>query len=379
MGIISDILEYNREHHGPFYDTAPVFIKQIPDESLYSSPMVSCPICENRFAKGEMFDQHLRTHANSHIYVRLNGIIAPDISYIQFSPKEFTVVVLGGGESSVHIKTSTNDNTIEFVDSVSLLSLIKDIQPDQVQLNIYHAHGKKEYNLYIGNVPDFDSSGIDKGAFDILFSKMNKQQKVNYESFSSKYIQTRIDYISNRYAIGFHDYTLAFDMLRQGKNAKVHLESAFSNISIFTTRMATTAKRVLALKMNSFGLLTQCVVPSRFAVANWFFNDISIQYSSGKVAGKQEQGEYGVYIDSFTERFLEALEAFRQEDFSLLDSIISDLDHTVSKEDRNDFDKLTLLKARFYIKLGMYDKAKREYENLIDNPDFEKEARGFQI
>jgi hypothetical protein len=128
--------------------------------------------------------------------------------------------------------------------------------------------------------------------------------------------------------------------------------------------------------MNCFKLLQACSFPSKFAVVNLFFNNpvtrFKVEMCSDKLT--KDTQEYGVYIDEFTEIFLQALNAYYAEDFFVLEELCDFLSRLLTEQDRNNQDKLAILRARTAKKREDEKKAQNFYQMLRYHPDFGQEA-----
>ncbi|MBA7716366.1 hypothetical protein ES703_125437 [subsurface metagenome] len=179
------------------------------------------------------------------------------------------------------------------------------------------------------------------------------------------------------YASGFYDYALGFQMMHTKREGKDHFENALGFLSPFETSFAITACRVLATRMNCFKLLQKCGFSSRFMVVNLFFNDPKLRFKSklelSKLSWRAQ--EYGVYIDEFTETFLDGLNAYYVEDYDILDELCEQLDRMLSDQDKNNRDKLILLQARTAKKRNDEKRARKFYQMLRYHPDFGEEAK----
>jgi hypothetical protein len=84
-----------------------------------------------------------------------------------------------------------------------------------------------------------------------------------------------------------------------------------------------------------------------------------------------------VYIDEFSERFVQALELYYRNDISGLQTIIEFLNSLSLSREPNNWEKLELLKARIAIRANDLQNALRYYGNLINHPYFGHEAQEY--
>jgi len=141
---------------------------------------------------------------------------------------------------------------------------------------------------------------------------------------------------------------------------------------------------VLAFRMNFFGLLQNCCSPSRFVLANSFFNEKENRYNLKSRSELHELrgvgSEYGVFIDEFASHFLDALSAYYSNNWEIFDIFEHKLDRLIQAEntaapDRNNMDKIALLKARTAIKKNNISQAKDWYYQIYTHPIFSSEAK----
>jgi hypothetical protein len=184
--------------------------------------------------------------------------------------------------------------------------------------------------------------------------------------------------LENRYVDGFYEYTLAFYLNQIGHltDAKRHFEDAFGLLLPFRTPLAHSAQCVLGLRMNCFGVLSRAPKASAVEAANHFFND-------GFPSGWQPPKTYlpgdpfATYADEFTVRLVDVLVAFYQTDPLGLWAGIEALDFHPSGKEKNNEDKVFLLKARGYRRQHQKDLARKMYQLLRYNPLFSKEAEAY--
>jgi hypothetical protein len=94
-----------------------------------------------------------------------------------------------------------------------------------------------------------------------------------------------------------------------------------------------------------------------------------------RILGTGRETRSFIYIDDFTETFLNALNAYYNDDYNILDGLCDQLNNMISADDRNNQDKLFLLCARAAQNRGNISKAKEYYQNLVSNPLFNEEVQ----
>jgi hypothetical protein len=184
--------------------------------------------------------------------------------------------------------------------------------------------------------------------------------------------------LEKSYLNGFFEYSLGFDMEKQSRwrESGAHLETAMHLLRPYGTPLARTARRVLAIRMNCFAPLAHCHPTSVFYRARTFFVDGLLELPRDGVPSRPCTDDC-VYVDGFTERLLVALKAYYARDFTNVFEPLNNLaDHPLA-EDRNNEDKLLLLKARSARLRDDQQQARDAYERLRYHPMFGQEATHF--
>lgn len=380
MGIFLDTIEDRDERYGQFIDVVSRVQWTGPGGIEPTYPLlIECPICGDLKLSKEDLDQHIvANHANKHVYVRANNNIVRGLVYSKEPLEILQVVLLGINHARLTIeKTGFPPETIEISEGISSIPNIKDFVSGEIHLRIEYENESREFTILLGTMPEFNNDSVDQNALKYLFIPLNNYQVPSFGDFSDLYPMFSKNYIEFRYAQGFHDYALGFYMVQKDKVGKVHLESALNLLAPFKTKAAVTAQRVLALRMNFFKLILSCGPSSRFSVAKLFFNQPKGE--SGKeielTSPKWSPQEYGIYIDKFTELFLDALNTYYNGDYRMLDELCQQIEILLPEIDRNNRDKLTLLYARTAKKRNDEINYKRFYQMLLYHPDFGEEAK----
>lgn len=379
MGIISDYLEQTREKLGRFVDVSKFgSISTIPVSTGHDTPVLyECPLCGEVLPSNDQHKHMHDKHGNQHAYLRVNNKIINDYVFLEGTIKSMEAVVLGDRTASVIIRINNHPPVeIDISGTVSLTKHFSKFTDGEINVIMKISSIQKEYILYVNKLPSFNNKPIDQAALKYLFIPLSKREKPDYGSFTPTFSNPTYSVLENRYASGLHDYALAFQMVQEKEEAKEHFESALGCLRNFRTNFAITARRILALRMNCFSLLKDCDIRSRFYAANCFFNKHDSRFHIENKTGNiiQHDSEYGVYIDEFTEQFLECLEAFYTDDFVILDGLYTALQGIVSDKEKNNQDKLLLLSARTAYKEGNKVKKENYYRQLLGHPQFETEA-----
>ncbi|MFI5253471.1 MAG: hypothetical protein ACHQQQ_13685 [Bacteroidota bacterium] len=369
-----DTIEDAAEYVGQFVDYHPhVFGRDIILKGVSNQPrFVQCPTC-GILVEEKMVENHIFHHANQHCYLSVNDQIVRDIIVINCPIYKVELILLGAENANVILRNNDHIQSYKFAKRKSLLNDFKQIKDGEIVISVEYGGGKKEFRIYMGAQPQFNSADIDTAANKYLFSRLDHNHDPSFASFQ-KYTHGGT-ILENKYAQGFYDYALAFQMAQKDhyRDAKDHFENALGSLLNFRTKFSLTASRVLALHMNCFGLLSDCKLPSRFAIANKFFNDYQTDYKTGSYS-YQKTMEYGVYIDDFTDGFLGLLNAFYEKDIPIIDQILTTLYRMPLSQDQNNNDKLSVVSARLAILKHKPDEAKDHYLKLRFHPEFGTEA-----
>lgn len=151
---------------------------------------------------------------------------------------------------------------------------------------------------------------------------------------------------------------------------------AYDADSEFRTSLAQTALRVLAVRMNCFRPLKHCHPSSEFYRAKSFFVDRALELST-KCSKRQPQRGGSVYIDGFSQQYLLALKLFYARDFTNLSGLLTSLSANPLAAEKNNEDKLFLLRARMTRVAGKHEAARAAYGHLKYHPQFGAEATEF--
>lgn len=384
MGIFMDTIEDNYEKVGQFYDQSEnVFTKESSRfviNSKTKTPIIECPICGEVTISREEFSRHLlQRHANLHAYIRTDKYIIRNMKFIQEMPKDFCVILLGADSATITVDI-TGKETIrdKFSHEFSLNKYLRGFSSGEINVELTTSGGfKHSFHIYVGEMPNLENKPIDKEALRFLFLPLNQHEVPNFSGFSERFFVPDSNIMEYKYASGLFEYVLGFQMIRDNQEGKKHIEESFGNLSLFNTPFAVIACRVLSLRMNCFNLLRTCSENSRFYVAHLFFNDpdARINIPDNFSYSKWQSQEYGVYIDDFTELFLDALNSYYSSDFDVLREIILKIENEILDTDKNNRDKLTLLQARMAEKMNGRESSLKIYELLRDHPDFGLESK----
>ena len=231
----------------------------------------------------------------------------------------------------------------------------------------------------MGKQDEFDSSIVDQAAVQHLFYALDNRQKPDYITYKKALGLPAWDGPFGRYANVLYEYCLGFELLlaRRPEDARPHLESAFYQSRAFFTPFAVTITRLLALRMNFFGVLSHLNTTSLFTDAHYFFNNEKTWFSlqNNPLALDSSLKDYGVFIDSFTVLYLNALaDYYRQDELALIKKIHK-LEEVSSYETPSNCSKILLLKARTALRQKEFSDARLYYEQLELDYQFSTEAQ----
>jgi len=381
MGIYMDTIEDSAERFGQFKD-------QIGSSRLKSSfkflpettpSFIECPLCGERLLTEDNLNQHIHSrHANKHAYIRADGKIIRNFEIFEKAPKSLKAIVLGVDKAKLIVEQAGYEKKeLEFIKEIDLIALLQGDLTGESHFRIDFSEGLREFAIFVGRISEFNYKDIDRAALKHLFIPLNLRTEPDWDKFRELFPIPNINSMEAHYAFGLYDYALGFSVMAAGQEGKDHFETALGLLSLYETSFAVTACRVLATRMNCFKLLKRCAFPSRFAVVNLFFNDPKTRFNLGKEINRfnPTSQEYGVYIDDFTETFLDALNAYYVDDYEILIELLEQLEGLIVAQDRNNRDKLLLLQARTAIKKSDEEKARGFYQMLRYHPDFEDEAK----
>ena len=156
-----------------------------------------------------------------------------------------------------------------------------------------------------------------------------------------------------------------------------HLEEAVGCLRPFTTTLARTARYVLALKLNAFGLLKDCGPESRFYDASIFFNEGGVGVPGKRLADGGSPYSRGLWVDEYVERLLDAVSHFNRGEFDLVEATVARIRQLQQFQEPNNRDKVILLKARAARALDQRETAMRAYVQLFHHPLFGREAESY--
>lgn len=374
MGILSDTLEDNKERAGQLLQSiAPL---PIPSWVAQSPKLEKCSLCGRRLPADDIA-AHMYSHAGVSSYVLANNQIVRDVAYMDKCLESLDICTLGQEPAEVEVSVSGD---IYWVGDVkgqySFGDQFRKLTDGELVVRIVDFNGKRLHRLYIGSPPVLRCPEIDRFAFEYLFRPLDRGCDPEYDRYMSRVAELDPTPPEELYRNALYDFATGYRLVQCDKSQRGHLESALYGLSRFKTKFAVTGKRILALRMNCFGLLSDCEPTSRFFLASLLFGQPF--YSREEVySATILDSEYGVYIDAITEKLLDAVSAYYAEDTAIFQRMLKDLWEIVPGYDTNSHVKILLLTARHWRRAGDTNEARANYAKLINDPDFGREAQGF--
>jgi hypothetical protein len=184
--------------------------------------------------------------------------------------------------------------------------------------------------------------------------------------------------LENRYLNGFFEYVLAFhlEMKGQTRQAKQHFEDSFGFLLPFRTPLSHSAQCVLGLRMNCFGVLARVPRKSIVSASDIFFNrPFPSQWV--RLTPAEVGSPFMTYADDFTIRLVHVIADFYDGHPSPCGAALEALEFHPSGKEKNNEDKLSLLRARFQRRVGSVSQARATYEMLQYHPLFGTEAEEY--
>lgn len=373
-----DFYEDNRERRGQYLDSLDA--KRRPQEARETAPsprVEFCPLCHGAFLEGGLAEHIRSVHGPQHIYLRVNGRIIRDLGWAEHGISELRLVQLGFDEAIVdlsapqfrkQLSVSGNENLQRHVPSGFEGQLTIRVTPNSAPA--------RQFIVYARSLPEFRRDDLDAA----ILQKSGKDLRAGTMPDIGQWRGQihHLGVLEQRYLDGFFEYTLAFHLEQQtqSKMAKQHFEDAFGLLLPFRTALSHSAQCVLGLRMNSFGVLDRAPSDSIVSASNNFFNH---HFPSKWIGPSNDDAAnpFITYADEFTIRLVRDTASFYGPDEKAFKAGLEALSFHPASKDKNNEDKLALLRARSYRRDGQASEARRTYEILLYHPLFGKEAEEY--
>ena len=378
MGLLSDILEANRERVGQIE-----MVERVPLEpSPAPPPEVACPVCEQVFSSDLALNNHIAAiHAQEHVYIKANGRVIRGTEVFRERVHRCEIVVLGLDQIDVQLQVGGLDKQLYVEARTDLLEHIPRDFSGEIRVNVHHGIGEKQFLMYFNVEPPFDTRRLNREVASLQW-RLEQGADPDWNAYQRQQQLIARNELEKKYLDGFLAYSLGFYLDKKGRfqDGAQHLEEAMQLLRPYATLLAKTARRVLAIRMNCFSSQLnewkECQRPSVFYPARAFFVDGHIELPNELDDELPQKGD-SVYIDGFTERILIALKAFYARDFINLVEPLEHLANHPLAEDANNEEKLLLLRARTARVQGQQAEAEKLYHPLLYSPLFGREANEF--
>lgn len=383
MGILSDILEDNKERAGQFLSV--MIPRRYRTEGAVARTLLQpCPLCASLYSTEEDLQSHiLKAHARLQAYIKLNEQVIQDITYLEHSIEQLVLITLGDQDALVRLwlhEEFLREVNVSPGRPMELAPFIPKVSQGILKLEVRTGQTTKHYLIYNRTQPPISIEPLND-MVSMLQQPLLAGEEPNWSDFQANCLsKPSINFLEHRYLSGFYEYVLgSFLDSKQNRHAGEHFERCYGCLRPFATALAHTAKRLLGVKMNWFHLLDGCGPRSIFYHAKRFFTEPDSRRAESTTKGLSLRldGPLGLYVDPFTETLMMAIECFYQRDYVQAQSLASQLESNPAALNRNNEDKLWLLKARIHLARGDHRQATGAYRHLEHHPLFGKEAARF--
>jgi hypothetical protein len=372
-----DFYEDNRETWGQYLDSLDA--KRRPRESRKTSPsprVEFCPLCHGAFLEGGI-PEHIRSvHGPQHIYLRVNGRIIRDLGWAEHGISELRLVQLGFDEAIVELSAAKFRKQLSVSSNENLRRQLPNGFEGELTIRVTPTTAPaRQFVVYARSLPEFRRNDLDAAILQMSDKDLRAGTMPDIGHWRGRIHHLGV--LEQRYLDGFFEYTLAFHLEQQtqSKMAKQHFEDAFGLLLPFRTALAHSAQCVLGIRMNSFRVLDRAPSDSIVSASDEFFNH---PFPSKWVGlPNNDANPFMTYADEFTIRLVCVTASFYRPDEAVFKAGLEALSFHPAGKDRNNEDKLALLKARSFRRDGQVAEARRTYELLRYHPLFGKEAEEY--
>jgi hypothetical protein len=342
-------------------------------------PLQFCPLCHAAFLEDAEVTRHvLAIHGSQHIYLRLNGLITRDIGWADQGISELRLVLLGFSQATVKIDGGGQfQKTLKVAGDEDLKRLIPSGFEGELTVRVEPIGANpRQFTLYSRSLPQFRQDSLDAVIQALSFQDTAPRSSPDIGHWRE--LTGDMGILENRYLNGFFEYVLAFYLEVQGQSgkAKQHFEDSFGFLLPFRTPLAHSAQCVLGLRMNCFGVLARAPRKSIVSASDKFFNR---PFPSQWVRLMPAEGgsAFMTYADDFTIRLVQVIADFYDSHLSACGAGLDALEFHPSAKEKNNEDKLSLLRARCHRRADSVSQARATYEMLQYHPLFGTEAEEY--
>lgn len=378
MGILSDTFEDNAELAGQRFASDFVHYRDFSGVEVQIT-VEKCPFCFKAFPVTDLNNHYQDSHKHEHCYIRLNGAIIRDIGWAEKGISSIELGLLGYEEVEVKIRFVDQVHSFSTNQNLDILSSIPVDFEGELNIEIHpKLSASKYFSIFCKTIPKFRRDDID-GLILALQSELDASTnsldlgkwKLKFKGFPN------VTELEKRYFDGFYEYALGSFLEKNNKykEAKQHFEDAFGLLLPFNTPLAQTATRIMGFKMNCFAFFEGCLQNSPFAPADAFFNKAKNPLETSFT--RAEPSSLGIFIDRFSHLLLDTLFCFYHNPEEEMPILMDALQRDPLSKEKNNADKLNLLKARYFNYSGQTDKAADAYSFLQYHPIFGEESKLF--
>lgn len=378
MGIISDTFEDNAELAGQRFASGLIHHREISGAEKQIQ-VEKCPFCYRAFLVSDLNSHYQNSHRSEHCYIRLNGTIVRDIGWAEKGISSMEIGLLGYEEVEVNVNFGPQAKSFRGNKNLDVSACVPANFEGEIIVEINPKTSVcKTFFIYCKSIPEFRRNDIDS----LIIALQNELDAATNTLDLGRWKSTFKDFpdvntLEKRYFNGFYEYALGSFLEKNNKfkEAKQHFEDAFGLLLPFNTPLAQTASRIMGFKMNCFAFFEGCLQNSPFAPADAFFNK-AINPSAISFT-RAEPSDLGIFIDRFSQLFLDTLSCFYNNPEEEMPILMDALQRDSLSKEKNNADKLNLLKARYFNYSGQTDKAADAYSFLQYHPIFGEESKLF--
>jgi hypothetical protein len=373
-----DSYEDNKETWGQYLDSlAERKGPRAVPKATPSPPVQFCPLCHAAFIEDGLAEHIRSVHGPQHIYLRVNGRIIRDLGWAEQGISELSLVQLGFPDATVELTAAGFRKELHVSGNENLRRRLPSGFEGELTVRVTPTSAPaRQFIVYARSLPEFRRDDLDALIQQMSEEDIRTGAMPDIGSWRGRIADLGI--LEQRYLDGFFEYTLSFYLERRGqfKMAKQHFEDAFGLLLPFRTPLAHSAQCVLGIRMNCFGVLARAPRRSVVAASDTFFNN---PFPSEWIPAvdRDTENPFMTYADEFTIRLVFVTALFYRNDDAAFEAGLEALSFHPSGKDRNNEDKLALLRARSHRRYGQVVKACRAYELLRYHPLFGNEAEEY--